>query len=418
MDYSLGATLFLSGLYGGGCTMLLLWKKCTNALWSVRDIESLENYGLLFLLLIIPGSVLGLIEYVLRSPFVGSMYFMSDSISLYIFAALLIGKIPSFFGRTNIIVCIVILFAYQLCILLPHNTRTDYIGAAKLIRENATSNDSVMCLQWLAPENSLEYYLKDLQTPVKRITTLQGACDNAYEYFQLLSPTERSLHSVWCIIPFYFFQLIHSEEFARKSIENGLHERGLAYKTFLFPGHFNLVAYRINFAENISSPRHFKPVAMPFRFDEKRLINDLQISFNSQEQQEQTIYSLRHHLLSWPPIGSFIPFMDTLDLIDSGRFSLAKLMSNYTLNNSPNFGLAHYASGLVSIALKNKREASISFTRAYELHDGLQQLLGPATEDLLNGRITNALEHITLLEKQGDLYILRPLRSICGNMSK
>lgn len=295
----------------------------------------MESYGLLFLAMLLPGITLALLEMLFTRPFLGSMYIMYGIVCIYIFLALALKRIPFRILRIGIFAVIILLYFFQLTLLLPEVSRTNYRDAADHIEKNASAGDMVMAFQWLAPENSLGYYLKDSMQPVRRITTHQGACDAAHSFFLSQEPNKRTSHAVWYALPMYIFQMVDGHKKAMEPLLSGLQERGLTCAQHYFPGHWNLNLLEIRMAGHELPEPPFTPIRMTFHFDEALMLEDLHLCYENESEKARDLYLLGRHVFSWPPIGSFIPMMDSLDLITAGEPALALAMANYTTSIHP-----------------------------------------------------------------------------------
>ncbi len=413
-DGALAMLLLGSTLYGSIQTVKLLWKKYRRRPWTSEDDHALECRGLLILAMAAPGITLSLLELTLRMPFLGSMYIMYGTLSLYVFLGLMVHAIPHQRLRHAIVAVAIVLYAYQLAILLPAVTRTNYHNAAAHIRDTANPSDQVAAFQWMAPGDLLGYYLGDAFGDVKRLTTMQGACDHAYEVFKALPENQRGQRALWFTVPAHIFQLIRGEGVAMKALEEGLRQRGLYGTRTRFPGKHDLNLYEIRVENGILPEPPFPLVPMPFSFDENKLLEDLQLDFSDEGQRQEVLYTLRGHLMSWPPIGTFIPMMDSLDLNAAGEFALAKAMAAHTLREQPGFGMAHFAAGLACAGLGDNNAAAEYFALAFERHPGLAVLVGPYTEALLQGDVDAAEKHLIWLSRQGHVYFAEAMHALCA----
>lgn len=403
-DWTMVLVLGFCALYGLGKTVQLLWLRYSFS--DSKNETSLESFGMLSLLILVPGLTLASLEFIFKRPFVGSMYIMYGDVCLYIFLGIILSRIVSSRLRHLALLGVVVLYVYQLILLLPGNTRTDYRHCAMDINQEAKSEDIVMCFQWLAPEDCLGYYLKEVLSDVKRITTLQGACDFAYESFALLPKGKRVEHTVWFAVPMYIFGFVEQDSKARSDFYDGLQARGLDWQETRYPGHWDVTLFKITLKNATLPMPPFPDVLMPFHYSEKLLAKDLHLSFVSEEQQRKNFSILRRHLFSWPPVGSFVPLMDSLDLLAAGHPKLSLNMASYVLAKHPKFSIAYFVAGLAHISLNEADKAKPFFETAFRLQPELGLLTKDYVAALYNDDIETAIGIVERLSQQCFIYFL------------
>lgn len=394
-------------------TARLFHRRCTTGFIAPTEKTSFEATGMLLLALLVPGTFLALLEVFLNMPFLGAMYIMAGKVSLYAFFGFFISRLPFPKMRALLLVLVVSLYAYQLALLLPVNTRTNYPAATAYIHDHGTPKDLAMCFNWLAPENSMGYYLNTDFGEVKRITTLQGACDSAYAYFQELSESERDFHSVWFAFPIFLFQMAKLDSQALHALDSGLKERGLDFSVEYFPGHWNLFLYKITVSKKELPPPPFSQANMPFRFEEDELLHDLCLQYDDEKARQEALYTLRGHIFAWPPIGSFGPMMESLDLIASGEPALGLALAQYVIREQPGFGMAYFSAGLASFALNDRDSAMVYFEQSFKYHPSIRPLLSKFVDALSAYDSEVALNEVRLLQLSGDIFFLNAMRAVC-----
>lgn len=411
-DFLLGSILMFAGVYGFFSCLYALKKSKEGGLYS----HILETRGLFLLALFLPPVTLSLLELIFNMPFVNPMSIMYGTVGLYLFIGILLEYFKSKKLRYATLFGIVFLYFYQLMLLIPWNTRTDYQKAAEHVLTHAQPEDRVMCFQMLAPEDCMGYYLKGKMGAVIRITTLQSACEHAVAFLYDSSIHTSGEKNVWLAIQRFFFQMVSNEENALSELEEGLAARALAFEKKLFPGHYNLVLYKISKKEQSNEPPPFTRVPMLFHYDEDTLFDNLGLKFNSQEDREEASRILRNHVFAWPPIGSFMPMMESLDLIVGGEFKFAHAMAHYAIRKQPKFGMAYFAAGLAALGLNDTWLAENYFERAFELHPALKRAVGASISHLLSRDFLGAATDIEAIQKQGYVYFIPAMKRVLRSL--
>ncbi len=411
LDGMLSAILLLVALHGLLAAFRLFARRFQSAL-NPEDRRSLEVRGLLLLIAIVPAAVLGMLEWILRMPFLGSMYVMYDAVGLYVLLGLAIRALPNAKLRGCALAVLAALYAYQLALLLPDVTRTNYRDAAARIQAEGDPDDLCMNYQWLVPDDCLGIYLGEAFENRRCMNTFQGACDLAYEYFKALPPERRTERAAWFAAPLYLFQLMDVEADTVAALRNGLRERGLTSEPILFPGHWNLCLFKISADDDALPPPPFSPVPMPFQFNETRLVQDLKLEEYSEDERREALYVLRRHVFNWPIVIPFITLLESLDMTASGQPLLGRAAALRLVEEVPSFGMAHYAAGLACFALGNAEEAKAHLESAFRLHQGLRDMMGAYVEALLSGDARQALEEAAHFRRQGHVYVEPCMRAL------
>lgn len=344
-----------------------------------------RNAMLLCLILVLPGLLLGILTFATCRPFLSPMYTMYSTIGLYAGVGAFFAGVSRKAVRRWALVALGILYAYQLALLLPEVTRTDWRGGASYISANAAPNDLALDLENFWPVDCLGYYLEGSGVPVRRVTTFQAACDESAAH--LLQPESGAPRAVWLAFEVEFFKWLAPAYDMKTSVTQGLAARGLAATWHEFPGHRNLLVLKIACAPGVPVQASTEAVRGPWPVDCARILADIGVAYPDQHLSESAVQALRHVIPVWPAMNKFYAMMYCVDLVAYGRADLAEAMSRHVIAAHPGFGLGHFALGLARLAQGDRPGAGDSFNEAFQLHAGLAGLLEPfaaATCDLQN----------------------------------
>lgn len=358
---------------------------------------------LLLLLLILPALTLGILTFVTKRPFLSPMYSMYNTIAIYVAFGALFTKLRRPSTRAAAVIFVTLLYGYQLAILLPEVTRTNWRAAAAHLEEHASPDDLVLELEPFWPGEYLAYYLDGNGRVIERITTFQAACDRAAAFLRQ-SPADRESH-VWLVFEQAFISWLFPKFDAPRVLDAGLAVRNLTAKQLEFPGHYNLQIYQIARAAG-SQPRERRaivPGLMPL--DYPAILKKIGVSYPDNERQAAAAYALREEISIWPPLCRFFQLIHGLDLLERGQFELGEAIIDHTISTYPTYGLAYFAKGLARVAHNDCANAQKDFQNAFSRYQSLKCLFGSVATALCAGADpTQAQAEIVKLEKSGTFF--------------
>ena len=383
--------------------------------------ETLQNTALLSLLLVLPVLLLGALGYVTNRPVFGPMYAMYNTVALYLAIGFTIMRLKPQLTRIAAVALLSLLYAYQLALVLPEVTRTDWRHTATHILDNAAPGDLVLDLQSAGPGNWINYYLEDTPFPARRIATMQAACEEAAAFFRD-SPREPGgtgdPRSVWFVAS-QVLTIVFPEVDPIAVMEQGLTRRGLQSTHRIFRGHYNIVVHRIRPAPGEAVITTSEPVGRFMEIDCGALLDDLGLAYEAPADQEEALAALRRTVPIMPFPCTFFVFGHSLDLLEDGHADLAEAMARKALERDPDFGLGHLALGLALTVEGDAAAARQTFQRMAEVYPWLGDFVGPFVHALFEERdFDHAEAEVKKMEKNGFIVFARALHTVCRRMAE
>jgi hypothetical protein len=338
-----------------------------------------QDAVLLLLLFLLPGLTLSTLDLLTHKPFLTPMYVMYSSIAAYIAVGAVIGALKCRWVRTLGLTGVVVLYTYQLVLLLPFTTRTDWKSAARHIADNACPGDLVLDIEYLFPGKYIRCYLKDESFAVRRVTTFQAACDESAAFLegtQNVQAKDMTRRSTWIVFEQTFIHWMYPAFDLRRVVSEALTERGLEASQVEFPGQYNLVLFRVSRNPQIEPKTNSASVLTLAPIDYTALLLKLGINSSDEAVRTRFVTALRNEVMIWPPLGSFFVVVHSMDLLAANEPELAEAMAREALARKPTFGLGHFALGLARAAQHDDTEAMALFRMAFREHPGLRSLFG------------------------------------------
>ena len=360
---------------------LTWWRRARGGRAAELPAHELESGVFLVLLLVLPGLTLGIIDITTGSAFLGFMYVLYSAVALYIAAGAVIARIPRHAFRVLAVILLVGLYAYQLVLLLPHVTRTNWRAGAEHIRANASPEDLVLNLEYVQPATTIHYYLGASGLPIRRIETFYAAWEHAVSSLNqhaLDAPSTEDTRSVWLLFLEKNAALAFATNDTLDLLQRGFKACGLRTSYRAFPGQWNLVVIRIQRQPGAPCQMAPEPVPPWRHVDYTRSLADLGLSYADPAARDEAIAALRRGVnYWWPPFCTPKYVLYTADLLQAGHVDLAEAFARAAIRREPSFGLAHFALGLALAAQNDDQGAMTAFHSAYARHRGLEKMLGP-----------------------------------------
>lgn len=368
---------------------------------------------LLLLLLLVPDLVMGGLSHIFKLQMVGPMYALYSTLALYIMLGVLTVSLPGKNGYRIGIGVIALLFSYQLALVVPEKTRSDWIGLGRYLESNATDGDKVFDIQFYGPASYLPYNAPALKLPIARVWTLEAAVEDAAKF---LAERERTQPGVpvnsWLAYESHLLQMRWPN--GPQDLLDALKVRQLNAERVRFPGHYNAELIRV-----------WRKPDVPMRLDElpvppvdeqinyPALLRELNLEGESRELNQARLHTLRREVSVWPPVTPFFVFFQGAWALADGDLAVAEALQRWTLQQAPDFGLAHFGLGLV-LAAQGKPEAQSSFERAFQLHRGLEKIFGSYLRTLMAESDGSACEEeVDAIEATGYIAFADALRCTC-----
>lgn len=385
------------------------WKQGRGEMAAARSRKEIEQWVLLAILLIVPNALLGIAAHAFQAQVLGPMYAMYNTLAIYISIGLLLTILPwrnAWRSGAALICC---LYAFQLALVLPETTRSDWGGIARHLEEHATSQDRIFDIQFYGPASYLPYNWPDRLLPIERVWTMEAAVKDATAF---LASAEHQDANAWIVYEDYLlrFRWPHGA----RDMEAALRKRNLNCERTVFPGHYNASLLRISAKPDTSPLLLETPVpAADERIDYPALLREIGLDSTDPETRELRLKALRRYVSFWPPSVLFFVFFQADSALAGGEIEMAEAMQKWLLKTKPEFGLAHFGLGLVQ-ASKMDPYARASFEIAFAQHRGLDKLFGRYVNALLDQQnCDTCLAEVDRLESRGYIAFAPALRAAC-----
>lgn len=368
---------------------------------------------LLVLLLLVPDLVLGGLSYVFKLQMVGPMYALYATLALYMMLGVLIASLPGRHGYRIGIGALVLLFAYQLALIVPEKTRSDWIGVARHLDTHAAAEDKIFDIQFYGPASYLPYNAPDLRLPIARVWTLESAVEGAATYLAEQDAARPGAQAnAWLAYENHLLQMRWAN--GPQDLLDALKARQLNAERVRFPGHYNAELIRVWKTPGVPVLLEERPVPpVDEQIDYTALLREIGLEGNSPEENHARLHTLHRHVSVWPPVTPFFVFFQADWALADGDLAVAEALQRWTLQQAPSFGLAHFGLGLV-LAAQGRPEAEASFNRAFELHRGLDKIFGSYVHALLTEADSSACEkEVDAIEATGYIAFADALRKAC-----
>jgi hypothetical protein len=391
------------------------YRRRRNQISTVEADRRFENGVLFMILLIVPGAILGGLAMYLKRPLVGPMYAMYSTISIYIALGLLIAALRPRVLYALGIGILMVLYGFQLALVLPEITRSDWKGVAQHLERNGAPTDLIVDVQFNGNPSFLPYNWESPTIPIAHAWTYHAAVEKTVEFLDdVPAGEESSAHNraAWIIHEEFLYQWLRPDTVPAEIIERALSARNIEHERIRFPGHYNLVLIRAWVPAGRQIRMADEPVPM-FIDDYETVLHDLRLEAESDEVRRQQLNALRGYIAWWPPILRLHLFFQACTALADGEPEIAEAFSLWMVDMSPEFGLGHFALGLCQAA-RSDPEAVTSFERALALHGGLKGLVQNYVDALVvNGDTAACLEEVRALERTGFVPFADAMREAC-----
>ena len=358
------------GVFFGVCLVWLVGR-LMRSLWSARrdpsrDVLSGDVPGgvLLLLVAILPLLTLLVLSYLWR-PCMLPRYTSYSSFALYIIAGHAIASLDNARIRQRALGVLLVLYAYQLSMMLPGATRTDWLGAAHHIKANASSQDLALVRGTFLGWELFRFNAGESPVPVLPAYTLQAVCDKSAQFLgRPESPASHSVagRSVWAVVEPFIYTLPPLALF-----EECLRSHGLLYARTDFPGMNGVYLYRIQCDPKAISDEQRKPKEISTRFDAAGVLADVGLAHLESEQREAALAALRRAVDTEFPRTRFYYSLIALHLAYEGHDGLAEAAARKATALDSKYAFGHFVLAIVLGEQGDSSGAQAAFQAALDL---------------------------------------------------
>lgn len=302
--------------------------------------QDAESFLLLIYLIFLPVAVLVTLSCVMR-PVLMPQYTMYSSLALYVMAGAAFAGLRKGWLRKVFLCVVFLLYGYQLAIMLPEKTRTDWRGAAEEVRMHVTPDDLVLVRGRFFSTETFRFVLGAQDVPVASGYTLQSICEKSNRYLRGAAPA--SAHAdvckaVWAVIEVAF----DYPPLPLSRFENCLKSRGLAFRRKDFPGMGGVAVYRIS-VDTQEAPPTEKFLNMDADLDYAGLSVELLLPKGNPTTEQENVKALQRTVEAAPPRGWFTYTLFAFELADEGCYDVAEAAARKAIDLSPKSSFAFFA---------------------------------------------------------------------------
>ncbi len=352
-----------------------------------------------------PVALLAVLNLATEKPFLSFMYCMYGMAGAYAAAGWMVCAAPSRALRRALLAGLILVYAYNLSLLLPFTTRTDWRGLAEHVALRKGPADVIVNLETYGPTNPLEYYQGEIGLPVMRAGTIPGICRAVTEAF--VAPGGRGVPDrVWVTYREQLRRAFFPEEDTVAVFKARLTPCGLHVREHLFPGQYNVTLLEITRAEG-RTPSLFPGATAEDDNGHEALLDSLGLTFSGPEDREAALRVLREG--AWMPRGPELPVIwgpSALDLVTAGRPDLAEAVLRWQIGRVPKAATLHFCLGAALFAQGRVEEAAASFEAAHRYQPSLRLLSAPLTGPLLRGDKAAARAELERMRPWGWAYYI------------
>jgi mannosyltransferase len=334
---------------------LLLWIRRKG--FADRSTSGTAVFLFLLLLLFIPPALLTAGSVVWR-PLIRPRYTLYCAFALYLITGAVISRMRDTHLRRGALVILLLLFGYQLSLMLPASTQTDWRRALDWIERESRQADTVFVKgTMLSRETFMANARKDFPLPVQHASTYTMIRNKSRE---ILANTQQEEQAVWAVIEPYVYTLPPLEE-----LEKALTGAGLVWESRKFDGMNGLYVYRIQKGgETAPAPEYQVKTGI----DYNRIAAELEPWLPENTKTAQTTRTLRRFIDSDFPLTRLYFNWLALQLCDEEAYTLAEAAARQAIHIRPASPFAHFALAVV-LADAGQPEAAAEAMQESLRHD-------------------------------------------------
>ena len=342
----------------GVCLLWLVWR-VMRLLWRARrdpsrDVLSgdIPSGVLLLLVAILPLLTMLVVSYLWR-PCVLPRYTSYSSFALYVIAGHAIASLNNARLRQGALGVLLVLYGYQLSMMLPGATRTDWLGAARHIKANASSQDLVLVRGTFLGWEVFRFNAGESAVPVLPAYTLQAACDKSAAFLEQSggrASEGRDGAAVWAVVEPFIYTLPPLALF-----EECLCSHGLRYARRDFPSMNGVYVYRIECDPEALPAEQRQPKEVPTSLDAAGVLADMGLNHLAGKQRKAALAALRRAVDTEFPRTRLYYSLIALHLAYEGHGGLAEAAAWKAASLDPNYAFGHF---VLAVALGEQGDAS------------------------------------------------------------
>lgn len=261
-------------LFFGACLVWLAWQTFVRFRGSWNDssrrseLATATSSAFLLGVVFLPLCMLVALAFVYR-PTLLPRYTSYSSFACYAAAGVAISAIRLKPQRLAALAALLALFAYQLSVALPATTRTNWLGAARLIESDLSPDDLVLVKGTYLSWEVLRFNWRPGKTPVLPAYTLEAISAKSARFLEKTArPDAAARPKVWAIVEPFMYTLPPLHTF-----EESLAYRGLRFMRTDLAGMNGIHIYRIE--RNESGVLREPAERIPANVDYSAILADL-----------------------------------------------------------------------------------------------------------------------------------------------
>ena len=359
-------------LFFGGCVVWALVRLARAAPVGRRGTREIDRRAgaqgevLLLLLVFLPVCVLALASYLIR-PCLQPHYTLYSSFALYTIVGGALAQLPTRAARWGGLSVLLAFYGYQLGLMLPETTRTDWLSAARHITANASEHDLIMIRGRFFATETFRCSMGQTDIPIISAYTLQAICEKSAQFLKgpdAMEECTRPNRKVWVVIEVAF----DYPPLPLESFEESLAAYGLAYSRRLFPGIGGMAVYGIETDRTAALSAEAVYPSIPVDIDYVNLLRDLGVVQGKEEAYNSPFLPrLRRVIEVAAPRGAFTYTQFAISLADESCLELAEAAARKAIEIRPDSPLGYFALAVALGESDAEHQAVETFHKALEL---------------------------------------------------
>ena len=292
------------------------------------------DWSLLLFLALVPVLVLALLSYVVR-PCLQAQYTPYGSHALYIVTGAALAAIPQPWFRRAAISGLLLIYGYQLSLVLPGSMGVDWASAARLLEAEANQDDLILVRGRIYSTDNFRANAPKLRTEVLPAYSLQSICRKSARFLNTYGAADPQ-RTVWAVIVvMYDYPPLPMERF-----EAMLHAQGLVFTKRFFPGMGGLALYEI---QRSPHPPAREDVVLSDCWPGSTQTAGLLPRELAEALTPEERAALPWFLGNQPPAGAISWSLAAIAAADEGFPELAERFAHAAIASRPNCALGYFA---------------------------------------------------------------------------
>ncbi len=338
-----------------GCIAFWAWKGLRK-----RSREEVPVYLLLFVC--VPVAIMAVLSLGWR-PCLETRYTLTSTFGLYVLLGGILTRLNRPVLQGALSAALAGAYAFQLALLVPATTRTDWKGAGAYVRSHASPQDHAFVLG--LPPFAYDTYLSNsgpASIPTEAAYSAERLCEKTAQWLRN-TPSDGAARHAWAIVEACFVERERLAGYLRDYFASAPAE----VTSEEFPGMLGVYVYRIAFPGSYEGRELSEP--SPYRPEEefRPCLAGLDLKGLGPEEEQATLAVLRKTMILPFPAGKNNHADLALMLVEEGHYVIAAASARKSIAEAPDFGYGYLALG-TALAANGEIPAGLeAFRTAFKL---------------------------------------------------